>query len=333
MKEYKSEFEGKKILVTGGVGSIGKEIVKQLLSFNPDAIRVLDTNETGLFEFQQELLPQKTHVTFLLGDVRDKERMNRALENIDVVFHAAALKHVPLCEYNPFEAIKTNVMGTQNVIDACLNNNVKKMVFISTDKAVSPTNVMGASKLLGERLTIAGNYYKGARRTNFFCVRFGNVLASRGSVVPLFYEQIKKGGPVTVTDPEMTRFIMSIPSSVNLILKATTIANGGEIFILKMPAIKIGDLARAMIEKCAAECNQKSEKITIKIIGKRMGERKHEELLTSLEAERADMVDEDLIAIYSETDPTPKQGLTKTLNSKDGPFLTVAQIKSTIERS
>jgi len=171
---------------------------------------------------------------FLVGDVRDKERLQHAVENIDFAFHAAALKHVPLCEYNPFEAVKTNVLGTQNVIEVAMEGEVEKLITISTDKAVNPVNVMGATKLLAERLTISANYYKGLRKTAFSCVRFGNVLDSRGSVIPSFREQIRKGGPVTLTEPNMTRFVMSIPRAVDLVLKAAEIARGGEIFIFKM---------------------------------------------------------------------------------------------------
>lgn len=326
IESYRKYFEGKKILVTGGAGSIGSEIIRQVLKFNPAVIRVLDINESGLFELEQELSNYKGRVAFLTGDIRDKDRIIRAMENIDIVFHAAALKHVHLCEYNPFEAIKSNVIGTQNVIDACLNNNVKKMVFISTDKAVNPNNVMGASKLLGERLTIAANGYKGPRDTLFFCVRFGNVLASRGSVIPLFRDQIRKGGPVTVTDPDMTRFIMSIPSSVKLILKATASTKGGEIFILKMPALRVGDLANAMIKELAPKFNHRPQDVKISVIGKRPGEKMDEELFSSIESGRVEMVDGELLAVHSESLPSEKASKTKTMSSKDGPFLKESEI-------
>ncbi len=276
-----SFYKDKIILVTGGTGSIGSEIVKKVLQFNPRAVRVLDNNETGLFELEQELNSKK--IRTFLGDIRDEERLRRAFDGVDIIFHAAALKHVPLCEYNPFDAVKTNVIGTQNVLNAALDMNVEKVIVISTDKTVNPINVMGATKLLAEKLTISANYYTGDKKTVFSCVRFGNVLDSRGSVVPVFKNQIKNGGPVTITDPEMTRFVMGIPQAVGLILKAGEKTKGKEIFILKMPALNIVDLAEVMIEEFAPIYGHDPEEIEIKIIGKRNGEKMYEELLTQEE--------------------------------------------------
>jgi UDP-N-acetylglucosamine 4,6-dehydratase/5-epimerase len=270
-------YKNKTILVTGGAGSIGSEVVRNLIPLRPKAIRVFDNNETGLFDLEQHLNCET--LRSFIGDIRDKERLARAMENVDLVFHAAALKHVPLCEFNPFDAIKTNVIGTQNVLDVALDEEIEKFIFISTDKVVNPTNVMGTTKLLGERLTISANSYRGKRKTAFSCVRFGNVLGSRGSVIPLFMRQIQDGKTLTVTDPEMTRFIMSIPRAVELILKAGELARGGEIFILKMPSLKIGDLAEVIIEKCAPVYKKKSSDIKMKIIGKRNGEKSYEELI------------------------------------------------------
>jgi UDP-N-acetylglucosamine 4,6-dehydratase len=279
-------FQGKNILVTGGTGSIGSEIVKTVLQHKPEVVRVLSNDENGLFSLEQEL-KEYTNTRFLVGDIRDKERLRKAVEGIDFIFHAAALKHVPLCEYNPFEAGKTNVLGTQNVIEVAIEEEVEKLITISTDKAVSPTNVMGATKLLAERLTISASFYGGLRRTIFACVRFGNVLDSRGSVVPLFKEQIKGGGPVTITHPDMTRFVMSIPKAINLVLKTAEIAHGGEIFIFKMPALRIHELAEAMIEELAPQYGYDPESIGVEIRGRRAGERIFEELLTNDEAIRA----------------------------------------------
>ncbi|NKQ38802.1 MAG: polysaccharide biosynthesis protein, partial [Methanosarcinales archaeon] len=294
MEKLESFYEGKIILVTGGTGSIGKEIVKTLLNFNPKTIRVLDINETALFDLEQEL---NTHrIRAFLGDMRDKERLKRAIEDVDIVFHAAALKHVPSCEYNPFEAVKTNVYGTQNLIDVAIDEEVEKFIMISTDKAANPVNVMGATKLLAERLTISANLYKGKRKTVFSCVRFGNVLYSRGSVLPIFEEQIKDGF-ITLTDSNMTRFIMEISQAVKLTLKATQIAKCGEIFILKMPSIKIEDLANVLIEKLAPTYGYKPEDIKLKIIGKRVGEKLYEELMTEDEAENAWEDDEMLVVL------------------------------------
>lgn len=278
-------YRGKSILVTGGVGSIGKELVKNILKMDVKSLRVLDNNETGLFDLGHELKSDK--IRLLVGDIRDKERLKRAMEGVDIVFHAAALKHVPLCEYNPFDAVKTNILGTQNVLNVALDEEVEKVIVISTDKAANPVNVMGATKLLAERLTLSANSYRGNRKTVFSCVRFGNVMASRGSVIPLFIEQIRAGGPVTVTDPDMTRFIMDIPKATDLILKAGEMAQYGEIFILKMPVIKIGDLADAMISFCTHRNGQNINDIEIKITGARPGEKKYEELMTESEAEYA----------------------------------------------
>ena len=274
-------YKDKIVLVTGGTGSIGSEIVRKVLQLNPMAVRVLDNNETGLFELEQELKSDK--IRTFIGDIRDEERLKRAFDGVDIVFHAAALKHVPLCEYNPFDAVKTNVLGTQNVLNAAVDMDVEKVVVISTDKTVNPINVMGATKLLSERLTISANYYTGNKRTVFSCVRFGNVLDSRGSVVPLFRNQIRKGGPVTITDPEMSRFVMGIPQAVELILKAGEKTEGKEIFILKMPALNIMDLAEVMIEKFAPIYGYKPEDLKIQIIGKRNGEKIYEELMTEEE--------------------------------------------------
>jgi FlaA1/EpsC-like NDP-sugar epimerase len=270
-------YRDKTILVTGGAGSIGSEVVRRLISMKPKAIRIFDNNETGLFNIEQELNCEI--LRSFIGDVRDKERLARAMENVDIVFHGAALKHVPLCEFNPFDAIKTNIIGTQNLLDVCLDEEVEKVIFISTDKAVNPSNVMGTTKLLGERLTTSANYYKGARNTAFSCVRFGNVLGSRGSVIPLFLNQIREGKAVTITHPEMTRFIMSVPRSVELIIKAAELALGGEIFILKMPALRITDLAEVMIEEYAPRFGKNPSEIDIKYIGKRIGEKLFEELI------------------------------------------------------
>ncbi len=279
-------FRGKNIMVTGGTGSIGSDIVRKVLQREPEVVRVLSNDENCLFGLEQELRGY-SNLRFLVGDVRDKERLQRALKNIDFVFHAAALKHVPLCEYNPFEAVKTNVLGTQNVIEVAMEEEVEKLITISTDKAVNPVNVMGATKLLAERLTISANYYKGERRTVFSCVRFGNVLDSRGSVVPSFREQIRKGGPLTLTNPDMTRFVMSIPKAVELVLEAAAMAQEGEIFIFKMPALRIGDLAEAMIEELAPQYGYARESIKVEISGKRAGEKIYEELLAADEATNA----------------------------------------------
>ena len=275
MMAKKEAFKGDTVLVTGGAGSIGKEIIKKILALDVYSIRVLDNNETGLHDVALDY--GDTRLRLLLGDITNEKRMMRAMQNVDIVFHAAALKHVPICEYNPFEAAEINVRGTQNCIDAAIANNVKKMVFISTDKAVSPFNVMGATKLVAERLIIAANTY--STSTRFSCVRFGNVLNSRGSVIPLFKKQILAGRPVTITDPAMTRFIMTISQAVDLIVRCAIETDGDEIFVLKMPALNIYTLAKAMIEYCH-DVYKSAKDIPIEIIGIRPGEKLSEELIS-----------------------------------------------------
>ena len=279
-------FKNKKILVTGGTGCIGSEIVKSILNYEPKVVRIFSNDEDSTFKMSQEIGTSRNK-RFLIGDIRDKERLITAMKGIDIVYHAAALKHVPLCEYNPFEAIKTNVLGTQNVIEAAIENNVKKVINISTDKAVNPVNTMGATKLLAEKLITDANFYKGAVETIFSCVRFGNVLFSRGSVIPLFEDQIRYKKMVTITDPKMTRFMMSIDSTLKLVFKATLIAKGGEIFILKMPVVKLGDLADVVIKKYADKYQCKTSDIKKEVIGPRPGEKIFEELMTETEGEKA----------------------------------------------
>lgn len=276
-------FNGKVVLVTGGTGTIGTEIVNQLLKLNPKTIRVLSNDENGLFNLQQQL-SSPVNVRFLFGDVRDKDRLRMACESVDIVFHAAALKHVPICEYNPFEAVRTNVIGTQNIVEVALLENVERFIFISTDKAVNPSSAMGASKLLCEKLVVEASAYKGNRRTKFSCVRFGNVLGSRGSVTEVFKRQIELGESVTVTSREMTRFIMFLPQAVSLVFKAAESAKGGETFILKMPCLKIVDLAEVMIDKISPKTDLPFTKSKVKVVGIRHGEKLHEELMTSHEA-------------------------------------------------
>ncbi len=301
-------YKDKKILVTGGTGSLGKELVWALLKKEqPEIVRIYDVDETEQFNFEHELRYYfkdnlkyyEDTVRFLLGDVRDKERLNRAAESIDIIFHTAALKHVMACEYNPFEAVKTNVLGMQNIIDAAIDNNVNRIIFTSSDKAVNPSNTMGATKLLAEKLMTAANYYKGARKCIFSSVRFGNVMGSRGSVIPLFTQQIRNGGPVTITDPTMTRFMMSMSQAVDLVFRSTEIAQGGEVFIFKMPVVNILDLAEVLIEGLAPKYGHSREDIGIEIIGIKPGEKMYEELMTEDEASRS-LEREDMFIIIPE---------------------------------
>jgi len=336
----KKIISGKVVLVTGGTGSIGSVLVEKLVNdYSPRQVRILDHSETGLFEATRKYLGN-IKMRFLLGDVRDKDRVMTALKGVDVVFHAAALKHVALNEYSPFESVKTNVMGTQNLLEAALANNIKTFINISTDKAANPTSTMGASKLLAERLTVGAAYFKGAAKTVFSSVRFGNVLNSSGSVMPIFMDQIKKGGPVTITDKRMVRYFMTIEEAVRLIFKAAETARGGEVFILKMPALKIIDLAEVMIDKYG------DKKIKIKEISKRPGEKLFEKIVTRTEAEQAlelkDMYVLPLSIDYPNkaTDVVTKSyKYYKTMGGKEVPsegvqpkkFLTKAQIRKLID--
>lgn len=275
------------VLVTGGCGSIGSGLVERLLDVNPDVIRVFDNNEQGLFELERRVGSRDGPIRYLLGDIRDRDRIEMAMEDVDVVFHAGALKHVELNEYNPFEAVQTNVQGTQNVIRAAIEEDVDSFVGISTDKASNPTSVMGATKLLAERLITAANTYRGKRDIKFSCVRFGNVLGSSGSVVPLFLKQLSDGGPLTVTAPQMTRFIMPIEQAVEFVLDAHHRMTRGEVFVLKMPAFRVGDLADSLREEFAPDFGFDPEDIDIEVVGKRPGERMHEKLLSRDELDHA----------------------------------------------
>ena len=282
----KTKINNKIVLVTGGTGSIGSVLVEKLLKdYNPNQVRIFDNNEAALFEAMRKYAGTNK-VRFMLGDVRDKNRVKWATKGVEVIFHAAALKHVFLNEYSPFESVKTNVIGTQNVLMAALENKVGVFINISTDKAANPTSTMGASKLLAERLTVGADYFKGKAETVFASVRFGNVLNSSGSVVPIFMDQIKKGEPVTITDKRMVRYFMTIDEAVRLIFRAAEMAHGGEVFILKMPALKIVDLAEVLINKYA------QKKIKIIEVGKKAGEKIYEKLVTRTEAEQAMELDD-----------------------------------------
>ena len=279
-------FASKRILVVGGTGSIGTGLTRALLEVKPAVVRVLSNDENGLFEMERDL-GDRPDLRFLLGDVRDRERLMLALRDIDIVFHAAALKHVPISEYNPFEVVQTNVIGTQNLLEAAILRGVEKFIFISTDKAVNPISTLGASKLLCEKLVLDAASYRGPKLTAFSCVRFGNVLATRGSVTNVFLSQIARGGPVTVTEKAMTRFVMLLEEAIGLLLKSAEISRGGEIFVLKMDGLRISDLAQAMIEEFAPKFGFKPQDIRIEEIGMRAGEKLYEELMTEDEASRS----------------------------------------------
>ncbi len=276
-----NRWQGKRVLITGVCGTVGRELLRQVVGKDVYEVIGIDNDETELFFVDQEYA-SLSNVHLYLGDLRDKEKLMRKMNGIDVVLHAAALKHVILCEKTPRDAVQTNILGVQNVIDAAIANHVERVVFTSSDKAVNPTNVMGTTKLMGERLMTAANALR--RRTDpiFASTRFGNVLGSRGSVIPLFKKQIESGGPVTLTDLEMTRFIMTIEQAVSLVMESVFLANGGEVFVTKMPIARIKDLAEVMIE----ELSDRPEKIEIKVIGSKPGEKLYEELMNDEETRR-----------------------------------------------
>lgn len=324
-------------MITGGTGSIGSEITRQLIKYDPKTIRILARHEEKHYRLMQELdaIPRRCQLRFIVGDIRDKERLRMAMENIDIVFHAAALKQVPMCEDNPFEVVKTNILGTQNVIDLARELNIEKVIAISTDKAVNPASVMGASKLMAEKLILSSYYYLGRRKTKFSCVRFGNVLGSSGSILPLLKIQIKNRNHITMTNPKMTRFVMSILEAVELVLNTSSLMQGQEIFVLKMPAVTIDDLIRAAIETYAPLYNKKPSDIKIKITGPRRGEKKHELLLDDIEAEGAlETKNMYILTPYKKSYQGAKKELTgKYFSSQYAPKLTKEEIIGLIKKT
>jgi FlaA1/EpsC-like NDP-sugar epimerase len=277
----------KRILVTGACGTVGRELIRQLLEKQQAGeLIALDNNESELFFLEQQFSEYR-QASFFLADVRDRDRLSDKMKGIDWVFHTAAFKHVRQCERSPFEAVQTNILGVQNIIYAAIANNVERVIFTSSDKAVNPTNVMGTSKLMGERLITAANSNLRGDGPTFTSTRFGNVLGSRGSVIPVFRDQIRRGGPVTLTDPEMTRFIMSIEEAVRLVIDSGILSRGGEVFVTKMPAIRIKDLAEVMVEKLAPTYNHNAKDIEIRVVGHQPGEKLYEELLNQEETRRS----------------------------------------------
>jgi FlaA1/EpsC-like NDP-sugar epimerase len=279
-------FENKTVAVTGCCGTVGSELVNQLLNgYNVGELVGLDNNETELF-FQQQRHKHNANAKFFLSSIRDYDRLTELFKGVDIVFHTAAFKHVILCEHSPFDAVQTNIIGVKNVIEAAKECGVERVIFTSSDKAVNPTNVMGTTKLMGERLMTAANCARKGDGPIYASTRFGNVLGSRGSVIPIFREQIRKGGPVTLTDRNMTRFIMSIKEATNLVIDSSTYAKGGEIFVTKMPVIRIEDLAQVMINLLAPVYGYKPEAIEITTIGTKPGEKLYEELMSDEETGR-----------------------------------------------
>jgi len=264
-------FKGKKILITGGTGSLGTALTNRLLKMDVDTIRIFSRNEEKQIAMESKISDDR--LRFLLGDIRDFNRISRAVEDIDIVFHAAALKHVPKIEYNPFEAIKTNVIGSQNVIEACIQQHVEKSICIGTDKAVSPLNTYGATKLLMEKLFVTANNFLNKEKNppKFIAVRYGNVLGSSGSVVPKMIQQIQNNQQITITDPKMTRFNITMDDALDFILRATELGEGSEIFVPKLKAYSISGLIE-VLKELFGDAKEK-------VIGIRPGEKLHETLI------------------------------------------------------
>ena len=309
-------FENKKILITGGTGSLGTVLTTKLLKTDVDTIRIFSRDE--LKQSQMESRFNDERLRFLIGDIRDKERLEKAVEDVNIVIHTAALKHVPVIEYNPFEAIKTNVQGSQNLVEACLKNDVEFALAVGTDKAVSPFNTYGATKLLKERLFVSANYYKGSHKTKFSCVRYGNVLGSRGSIVPKFIEQITSGKKITVTDPNMTRFSIALDQALDLIFRVIKNAVGGDVYIPKLNAFKVGDMKDVLLDLMC--CKNEEKRIPVRI-----GEKFHEilinehEIRNTYENQDNDYVifENQLTKDHSETIPNAKKTTLTTEYSSD----------------
>lgn len=270
-----SVLDGKSILITGGTGSFGRRLIRTALArIQVRRVIVFSRDELKQYEMRQEL-DAEPRLRFFIGDVRDRDRLMRALDGVDIVVHAAALKQVPAAEYNPFEAVKTNIMGAANVIDACIDRGVQRVIALSTDKASSPINLYGATKLVSDKLFIQGNSYAGGKRTRFAVVRYGNVVGSRGSVVPFFQERARSG-VLPITDERMTRFWITLDQGVEFVLSSLERMNGGELFVPKIPSMRVKDLAHAIAPEARLE-----------VIGIRPGEKLHEEMISTDDARRA----------------------------------------------
>ena len=271
-------LENKTILVTGGTGSFGKKFIRRILEEDVKKVIVFSRDELKQYEMKQEF--RDTRIRFFIGDVRDPDRLHRAFDGVDIVIHAAAMKHVEACEYNPFEAVKTNIYGAQNIIEAAIDCNVEKVIALSTDKAAAPVNLYGATKLASDKLFVAANSYVGEKHTQFAVVRYGNVVGSRGSVIP-FFTKMKETGTLPVTDDRMTRFWITLDQGVQFVLDSLTRMHGGEIFVPKIPSMNIMDLAKAIGPECE-----------IDIVGIRPGEKLHEVMVTQDDARHTIEFDE-----------------------------------------
>ena len=323
-----------KILITGGTGSFGKAFLKEVLKRYPEINRIVIYSRDELKQWEmQQIYPKSKYpqIRFFLGDIRDRERLSLALEQIDTVVHAAALKQVPAAEYNPIEFIKTNIIGAENLIRACLSSEVKRIVALSTDKAAAPINLYGASKLCSDKLFIAANNIKGSRDLKISVVRYGNVLGSRGSVVPFFLEQAQKG-VIPITDKKMTRFNITLEEGVNMVLDCLDKALGGELFVPKIPSYRILDIAQAIAPNCE-----------LKNIGIRPGEKIHEEMITAADSPNTFDIGSNYVILpnnhveekYKECNISLKKVIEGfSYNSLNNPnFLTIEEIRNLIRKN
>jgi FlaA1/EpsC-like NDP-sugar epimerase len=332
-----NNWHGKRVLITGVSGTVGQELLKQLVALAPAEVVGIDNNESEMF-FVGEQYAAHRNVHLYLGDLRDRDGLARRMQGIDVVLHTAALKHVILCERSPRDAVQTNILGTQNVIEAAQTCNVGRVLFTSSDKAVNPTSVMGTTKLMGERLMTAANAVQRDGGPVFASTRFGNVLGSRGSVIPLFRRQIAAGGPVTLTDPRMTRFIMTLEEACRLVMESVFLARGGEVFVTKMPVVKISDLAQVLIEELAPEYGHDPHDVRVATVGSKPGEKLYEELMNdeetrrTLELERYFVVRPAFSAVYQQLDyayPGLVEGpVTNPYNSAVEPAMEMEELRA-----
>lgn len=301
----------KSVLITGACGTIGSKLVERTLEQGARRVVAFDHNENGIFQLSQ-IFDGEGRVVPTIGNVADKNSIANAMSGVDLVFHGAALKHVYLGEQFPDEIVQTNIIGAQNVISAAIESQVERVTFMSSDKAVNPTNVMGTSKLMGERLITGASCLRDNSNTIFSSTRFGNVLGSRGSVVPVFMRQIREGKDITLTDEEMSRFVMTCDQAVDLVLGASAMAVGGEVFITKMPVLRIRDLIDAVVAIYAPECNRDPGDVKVKTIGARPGEKMYEELMSSEEVRRAIEIEDYFVVLPAlETDTTVKRSYEK----------------------
>ncbi|UPA22665.1 polysaccharide biosynthesis protein [Candidatus Peribacteria bacterium] len=333
-----SYFSQKTVLITGATGSIGSEILRSLLPHHPRSIRVFSRDEHKQLLLKQEMAG-RAEVEYVLGDVRNLDSLQRAMEGVDIVFHCAAYKHISFCEANVLEAVQANILGTQNVIDAAVRAGVQKVLFISTDKAAAPQSAMGATKFLAERL-IGSAGYSPLHRTLCASVRFGNMFQSRGSVVPLLSDQMARGVPLTISDPAMTRFTLPIPDAVERVLQAVKEMQGGEVFILKMPVMLLGDLVDVLIEERAPLLGKRPADIQRVITGPTWGERLHETLMTEDEARFASETDTMFIVRTPSVRTLPssfgiplRPDAIRQYSSAEGPFLSREEIRSLLRNT